>query len=56
VLLTIIPGHFLTEVARVEKLYLQAEDLFKKQGWIHREVEDKIKQLQEASKNLPTLD
>jgi len=46
----------LTEVARVEKLYLQAEDLFKKQGWIHREVEDKIKQLQEAGKNLPTLD
>lgn len=46
----------LTKIARVEKLYLQAEDLFKKQAEIHREAEDQIKQLRETSKNLPTLD
>jgi len=46
----------LTRVVRMEKLYHQAEDLFKKQEEIYREAEDKIKQLQEAAKNLPTLD
>jgi len=46
----------LTKMDRVEKLFLQAEDLFKKQAEIHREAEDQIKHLEDTSKNLPTLD
>jgi cell division GTPase FtsZ len=46
----------LTRVDRIEKLYGQAEDLFKKQADIYQEAEDKIRQMQEVAKNLPTLD
>ncbi|HUV56090.1 MAG TPA: hypothetical protein VMV84_02535 [Dehalococcoidales bacterium] len=46
----------LTRVDRIEKLYGQAEDLFKKQADIYQESEDKIRQMQEVAKNLPTLD
>lgn len=46
----------LTEVPRVEGLYRQAEELVKKQEEIQREAEKRIKKLQEAGKNLPTLE
>jgi len=46
----------LTKVPRVRRLYLRAKDLFKKQAEIDREAEDQIRQLEESSKNLPTLD
>ncbi|MDI6814583.1 MAG: cell division protein FtsZ [Dehalococcoidales bacterium] len=46
----------LTKVARVEALYLRAENLFKKQEEISRETEEKIKQMWETSKNVPILD
>ena len=45
----------LTKVARVEKLYLQAENLFEGQVEILREAEEQIKHLEDTGKNLPTL-
>jgi len=46
----------LTNVPRVETLYLQAEDLFERQEEIYREAEDQIKHLEATGRNLPTLD
>jgi cell division GTPase FtsZ len=46
----------LTQVTRVENLYHQAEVSFKKQEEIDKEAEQKIKQIYEAGKHLPTLD
>jgi len=46
----------LTEVPRLERLYRQAEELVKKREIIDREAEDRIRQLHEAGKNLPTLE
>lgn len=45
----------LAEVPRVESLFLRAEKLFAKQQEISKETEQKIKRLQDTSKNLPTL-
>ena len=41
---------------RVENIYLRAEQVFKNQEEIDKESEQKISQLYETSKNLPTLD
>jgi len=46
----------LTEVPRVERLYRHAAKLVKKQEEINRKAEKRIRQLQEAGKNLPTLE
>jgi len=46
----------LTEVPRVERLYRHAAKLVKKQEEINRKAEKRIKKLQEAGKNLPTLE
>lgn len=46
----------LTNVPRVETLYLQAEDLFERQEEIYREAEEQIKHLEATGRNLPTLD
>jgi len=46
----------LTKVARVENLYLQATDLFKKQASIDREARDLVQQLTSTGDKLPTLD
>jgi cell division GTPase FtsZ len=45
----------LTKVARVENLYLQATDLFKKQVNIDREARDLVQQLTSTGDKLPTL-
>ncbi len=46
----------LTRAPRLERLYHQAEELVKKREVIDKEAEERIKQLQEAGKNLPTLE
>ena len=46
----------LTDVPRLERLYRHAEELVKRQEEIQKEAEDKIKHLQEAGRNLPTLE
>jgi len=46
----------LTDVPRLERLYRHAEELVKRQEEIQKESEDKIKHLQEAGRNLPTLE
>ena len=46
----------LTEVPRLERIYLQAEDLLRKQEGIAKEADEKISRLLGAGKNLPTLD
>jgi len=46
----------LTEVPRVERLYRHAEKLVKKQGEINRKAAKRMKKLQEAGKNLPSLE
>ena len=46
----------LTDAPRLERLYRHAEELVLIQEEIQKESEDKIKHLQEAGKNLPTLE
>ncbi len=45
----------LTRVARVENLYLHAEELIEKQGEINQEADEEIKHMQDTGKNLPDL-
>ena len=46
----------LTQVDRLENMYLRAEKLFQNQKEIDRESEQKIQALYGAAKNLPSLD
>jgi cell division GTPase FtsZ len=46
----------LTNVARVERLYLQASNLFKEQAEIFKEAEEQIQHLEDTGKSLPILD
>jgi hypothetical protein len=46
----------LTKAPRLETLFIQAEDLFKRKDEINRETEEKIDQLQLPTRNIPVLD
>ena len=46
----------LTRVPRIERLFLQAEDLFKRQQEINEESGTKIERMWEFGRNIPTLD
>ncbi len=46
----------LAQVARLENLYLQATDLFKKQVEIDKETQEQVQQLHQTGDKLPTLD
>ncbi|MBI4296108.1 MAG: hypothetical protein HY667_03200 [Chloroflexi bacterium] len=46
----------MAKVNRVERLFMQAEDLFKKQHEISQETEVQIGQIMDLTRNIPTLD
>jgi len=46
----------LARVGRVENLFLQAKDLFEKQGEIEEETQEQVKEMHHTGDELPTLD
>ena len=51
-----IIASMLTRVNRLETLYLQADNMFKRQKELEKENEQTIDKMRAAAKNLPTLD